>query len=192
MTNDSDEKKLRELVLGIVEQDKLLREKFHIGDKFRFIRDRLLAMQQKVEEELKEIEIKKKDRVSDVTADEIIVYVYLFNAQGNSIPTWQKFLQPSVFYEYSVNRPVYSDRSAIDSLVRTKVNRTQHGYLAVAIKKSDLINKPATEDTVETVAKAVKIREGSLRFNRLLFFRHNETDYLVNEDGTMEVKPTQP
>ena len=48
---------------------------------------------------------------------------------------WQNMLTPRVFYEYSVNRPIYAEKKYVDSLLRAKGNKAHHAFLTVAIKK---------------------------------------------------------
>ena len=108
--NQEQKEKLLQLIREAVQQDTELRGKFQIGDKFRFIRDRLNALLATLEESLAEIQQKSEKKVETITGHETLVYVYLYNAQGIVMQTWQKMLNAAVLYEYSVNRPIYSDR----------------------------------------------------------------------------------
>ena len=58
------EKKLLELLRGAIEQDTKLREKYKVGEKFRFIRDRLEALATRLQEQLNtaEQEVKKAEK----------------------------------------------------------------------------------------------------------------------------------
>lgn len=188
--NKDSAEKLRSLIRDVIHEEQALRDKYQIGDKFRFIRDKLAALQEKIQSELQEIEAKTEVVSSGLASDEMLVYVYLFNTQGLSVPTWQKLLHPSVFYEYSVNRPIYQDKDQIESFIRSRTNKVQHGYLTVAIKKEMLLAPPmgvtAAQDAIGN--PLCKIKEGALKFDRLLSFRHNEQDYAVKEDGKMVKK----
>ncbi len=177
---------LYEILQTAVAEDEALRQKFNMGDKFRFIREQLLALQASVGAELALI----KDEINHsapvaLAEDELIVYVYLFNAQGVLVPTWRKMVQSSVLYEYSVNRPIYTDESAIQAVIRTKSNKQQHAYLAVAVKKENIypMADAALKDAMGNTL--IKVKEGSLHFNRILFFKHNESEYRVNDLGEL-------
>lgn len=50
-----------------------------------------------------------------------MVYVYLYNATGADLQTWRKLLSQAVFYEHSINRPIYVDESAIRDYLRFKI-----------------------------------------------------------------------
>lgn len=185
--NKDSAEKLRSIIHDAIHEEQVLRDKYQIGDKFRFVRDKLVALQEKILAELQEIELKTEHTSSELAADEMLVYVYLFNTQGLSLPSWHKLLHPSVLYEYSVNRPIYQDKDQIESFIRSRTNKVQHGYLTVAVKKDALL-VPAAEGAVAHDAignPLCKIREGSLKFERLLGFKHNDQDYTVKEDGRM-------
>jgi hypothetical protein len=187
MSNDNKEQKdkILQMVLDAIQQDQELREKFQVGDKFRFIRDRLNALKQRVEEALNAIQQEIEKKTDQLAEDEVLVYVYIFNAQGLVFQTWQKMLTPSVFYEYSVNRPIYADKNFVEAFIRSRPSKAQHGFLTIAIKKSDVIPPPAgTEQQKDQVGNPlIKIREGSLRLNRLFSFTHQGNEYTVNEAG---------
>src|SRR5262249_5598798 len=112
MPNENEQReKLLQLLKDAVQRDKNLRDKYGVGEKFRFIRDRLHALLSRIEENIKGLEKKEEKKKDEISEDEIIVYVYLYNAQGMTFSTWQKMLSTSVFYEYSVNRPLYLNKA---------------------------------------------------------------------------------
>lgn len=181
------EKKLLQLVQDAIAQDVKLREKYKVGDKFRFIRDRLQALSTRLEEQVKaaELEVKKAEKKA---ADEVLVYVYLYNSQGVLFPTWQKMVAAAVLYEYSVNRPVYTDKTMIEAYIRSKSNKAQHAYLAVAVKPTDILNTP-TEAKDAIGNPLIKVREGSLLINKLVLFTHNGHEYVLSDTGVLIKKP---
>lgn len=190
MVDDNKEngKKLLQLLQDVVQEESALREKYQIGDKFRFIREKLLALKQKTEDSMQEMKSKDSPVQEGLGADEIPVYVYLFNTQGLSAVTWQKLLQPSVLYEYSVNRPIYTDKSQIESFIRSRTSKVQHGYLTIAIKKEHLlpVGSEAPKDAIGN--PLFKVKEGALKFERIISFRHNEHDYTLKQNGEMVKK----
>lgn len=188
MQNDNKEQreKLLLLVRDAVQQDQKLREQYQIGDKFRFIRDRLTTLLMQVEEGLMSLQEESEKSNKTLGEDEIYVYVYLYNAQGITLKTWQKMLTPSVFYEYSVNRPIYINKAEIEALVRGKANKVQHGFLTVIIKKQDVLSDQTKDAMGHSL---VKVKEGSLHFDRFVSFTHNGQDYVLNEVGEIVMKP---
>lgn len=191
MSNGNHERKqkLLELMNQALSADQSLREKYQIGDKFRFIRDRLQALSQQIESSVSAIKQKVEKKEITLLEDEVVVYVYLYNTQGLNFQTWQKMLSPSVFYEYSVNRPIYGEKSYVDMFIKTKANKMQHGYLAVAVKKSNILEAlPGTVQNDTIGNPLIRVREGSLSLNRLIVFHHNDQDYVVNEAGELTKK----
>lgn len=187
MAKDSKElkEKLMRLINEAVNQDSTLRADLKIGDKFRFIRERLHTLKKHVEETLQTIKVEVEENKDELAADEQLVYVYLFNAHGIDLQSWVKMVHPSVYYEHSVNRPIYSEKSHIEAVIRNKANRIQHGYLTIAIKKNFIIHKgePAKDNIGNPL---LKIKEGSLRPERLISLTHNGHTYVVNENGGLE------
>lgn len=186
--DDIDSKaKLLQLLRETVKQDNELREKFQIGTKFRFIHDRLQNLMAHVEESLSMLEKQEEEEKEAIAADESLVYVYLYNAQGLVLKTWQKFLNPAVFYEYSVNRPIYSEKSHIETFIRYKKNPAQHGYLTVVVKKVDIL--PSQEPMKDALSNPIiKVKEGSLLASNLLAFTHNGQDYLLDAEGELFIQ----
>lgn len=184
MDSEKEQKqKLVSLVREAVEHDKLLRDKYKIGDKFRFIRDRLHALLERLEKHIHNMEDDRKDLQALLT-DEVIVYVYLYNVHGLTFKTWQNMMLEKNFYEYSVNRPIYTEKSHIEALLRSKSNKAQHGYLTVAVKQRDILpapNKAQQKDINDN--PVVKVREGSLQITKLLCFIHNNHEYILDAEG---------
>ncbi len=184
MANDNkDQKELLKLIQDAIKQDQELREKFEIGEKFRFIRYRLQALQSSLEDSLRALQQEEDKQTNVVSEDEVLVYVYLYNAQGVILQTWQKMVSPSVFYEYSINRPIYSDKANIESFIRSKPNRQQHAYLTIAVKKSNILPSDHTQDPLGH--PLIRVKEGGLVFNRLIDFHHNGNDYTVDASGAL-------
>ena len=184
--NPQELKKLLDLVREAVERDGALREKYTVGQKFRFVQDRLSTLMAELEKKLEVITLKEEKEKNRLSEDEMLVYVYLFNAQGLMLRSWENMLTPKVFYEYSVNRPIYVEKSYIESLVRSKTNKVQHAYLTVALKKVDLKTDTAVDPLGNPMAR---VKEGSLHFQGLIQFTHNGNDYNVSPEGEILKKP---
>ena len=188
------EKKLKEellkLVQEVIQKDQSTREEFQVGDKFRFVRDRLRALEAKLQESIAQVDVETEKRTVKILEDEISVYVYIYNAQGIAFPTWQKMVNPSVFYEYSVNRPIYAEEAEVLSFIRSRPNKPQHGYLNFVIKKQDILplgvdEKPSQDANGTTL---LKIKEGSLRTEKLIWFKHQDQIYVLNPLGQLVKK----
>lgn len=176
-------KKLHELLLETIKRDQELREKYKIGEKFRFIRDRLNSLKSQIDQNLAKMEeVKKEERREEPGPDETFVYVYLFNAQGLNLKSWQPMLSQRVFYEYSINRPIYAEKSQMEAYLRTKTNKNQNGFLTFIIKKADIL--PQVEPARDTINNPlIKVKEGSLKMENFLVLTTNNADYVLSAEG---------
>ncbi len=175
--------KLIQLIREALLQDANLREKYGVVEKFRFVRDRLQAVLTHLEEQQQALkkEEKKIEQIEE-SSNKVVVYVYLYNAQGAILRSWLTLLTPRVFYEYSVNRPIYREKSQVESLLKAKSNKHQHAYLTVKIEQHDILTAiDKSKDDEEN--PIIKIREGSLRFENLVMFTHNGQDYGLSAQG---------
>ncbi len=184
--NIEEQAKLLAAIHRAIQRDGELREQYQIGDRFRFVKDRLRALADELEQSANQRLAYKAKNLKELAADEVIVYVYLYNTQGLQFRTWQNLVTAKVFYEYSVNRPIYSDKSHIEALLRTKSNSAQHAFLSIAVKADQLIKLPL-ETAPKDVAgnPVIKVKEGSLRFEKLLTFTHQDQEYRLNEEGNL-------
>ncbi len=184
MADNDRQNQLINIVKEALGRDKELRDKYQIGEKFRFVQERLQKLLEHLEKNLAEANLKKEDKTKSATnSQDLLVYVYLFNAHGLDVRSWLRMLIAKRFYEYSVNRPIYLEEAHVESFVKHKANKVQHGYLVVAVNKSDLIQSDTAKDSLGQ--PLVKIKEGALHFEKLISFVHNGQSYLVNEDGEM-------
>lgn len=182
----ASKEKLLSIVKEAIAKDEALREQFNIGNKFRFVREKLQALHEEVSAALATIQEEiEANQPSALQSDEVIVYVYIFNAQGVLVPTWRKMLHPSVMYEYSVNRPIYQDQSAIDAVIRSKAEKQQHAYFAIAVKKDSIISFADEPPKDAQGHVLVRVKEGGLVHQRILFFKHNDRDYRVTASGEL-------
>lgn len=189
--NPDKNEKLLELVRNLVQFDGELRAKYNIGDKFRFIRDRLNALLVYTEEHVVEIKKKTERKKSLLDENETLVYVHLFNAQGIVLQSWHKMVVPSVFYDHSINRPIYHDKESIDAVIRSKPNKVQHAYLTIAVDKKNIL--PLNEQLKDSIGgQLIKVKDGSLKFERLISFSHNGNNYVVNENGELVKNAEHP
>lgn len=190
---DKEQEKLSQLLSLLDEalkQDEALRQKYQIGEKFRFIHDRLQALLEEVKSGPRVVSAATtaKELVMTLEADEVLIYVHLYNAQGTNHKSWQSIITPRAFFDFSVNRPIYKEKAHVEAFVRAKTNKLQHGYLTVAVKV-ERISK-ATEVSLKDAMghPLIKVKEGSLLAERLWSFCHNEQEYVLTEEGDLVKK----
>lgn len=173
-----------EMVRDVIKFDEELRVKYKIENKFRFVRERLQTLLEKLEKESKSKEKVTKEIARGPKENEIVVYVYLYNAHGANLKSWQNMLVSEAFYEYSVNRPIYAEKKYLDLLLRSKTNKSQHAFMSVAVPTDDIIQTAvAKQDTVGN--PVIRVKEGSLHFDALILFTHNGHDYKLSPEGEL-------
>lgn len=174
---------LIQLIREAIQHDEDLREKYQVGDKFRFVRDRLNGLLTEMETHLKSVRSEAHQVKSVGPSNKVQIYVYLYNTQGTILRSWAALLTPKVFYEHSVNRPIYTDRHAIETYIRSKSNKQQHAFITVSVNQEDILTQPdsAKHDTMGN--PLIKVREGCLRFENFIVFTHNEHDYTMSPMG---------
>ena len=185
MSIDEERKKhtqLIQLVRDTIQQDVSLREKYEVGDKFRFVRDRLNTLLSDLETHALAAKTTEQAVTSQEASNEALVYVYLYNAQGAVLRSWVTMLTPKVFYEYSVNRPIYADKTAIENVLRAKSSRQQHAYLTIAVDRASILPSN-TKDTAGN--PTIKVKEGALNFKKLVAFTYNNDDYVLDARGEL-------
>lgn len=174
--------KLFVIMQHVVDAERDARAEYNMGDKFRFVRDRVLAENEivtKAVAQFKEVHVKQIEALGE---DEIIVFVYLFNAQGLALDAWRKAINPEALYDHSVNRPVYPSKADIDSFINRKMNKVQHAYLAIAIKKEHISpSQTVLKDSYDH--PLIKVREGAFTMKKLISFTHNGVEYEVTQEG---------
>lgn len=176
---------LVKLVEETVAQDQKFRETYQVNNKFLFISRKLQNLLTELHDKVKVIDSASSKHSFLLGQDEVLVYVYLYNAQDVSIQGWQALLTPQAFVDYSINRPIYRERSEIEYLIKSKANVLQHAYLVVAIKQTDIVESLADGSTPmkDLIGQSLlKIRDGSLQLNRVHSFVHNQIEYFLNKD----------
>jgi hypothetical protein len=174
---------LVEVLHSIVKKETELRDKCDIGVRFNVIHTQLQVLAHNVEEAVQEL-IKEQaciveKNVFTLKEDEALVYVYLFNAQGNSLKTWRKLLLPSALIEHSVNRPVYAERSQVEEVIRGKANKDQHAYVEIVVKKEDILNA-ASKKPLQSQCELLRVRQGSLKTANIRAFVHVDKSYTTD------------
>ena len=146
VVNETEQLKLIEILRDTIKKDAELREKYNIGNKFRFVSDRLNELFATLERATQETTSSSTNKPTEEqnTSDEVFIYIYLYNTQGILLRSWQNMLTPKFLYEFGFNRPIYAEREHIDALLKSKSNKVQHSYLTVAVKQRDIL--PASPD----------------------------------------------
>jgi len=187
--SDKDELlKLQNLLENLLAQDVKLRLQYEVENKFRFVKDKLQSFLDAIHAEMTAaVAVNAPTEISSNTPTETYaeVYIYLYNAQGLTVASWRNMLTRKLLYEYSINRPIYANKHHIESLIKSKTNREQHGYLAIKVLTQNVISQESpTKDALQN--DIIKVREGAFRFENILAFTHNDIHYSVLNEGDLK------
>ena len=190
MPPENEQDRLSQLIAVIqdaIQRDSSLRQTHAIGEKFRFVRERLQSLLETIQKETSNQETKVHiPKALQLEEDEILVYIHLYNAQGAMVRTWQSMITPKAFFDFSVNRPIYTEKKDIEAFIRNKPNKAQHAYITIAMKKERVLPSPVEGGLKDPLGNTViKVREGSLRHERMVSFTHNELIYVLSEEGNL-------
>jgi hypothetical protein len=178
--NDADPYgELYRLISEAVEQEKALRGKHKVGERFNVIRTQLLSTLEKYKDEYEAIQQQEKLTVRKerkLQENETIVYLYLFNAQGNAVEAWQNMLTPRALFDYSVNRPIYLNKEDIERVIRARPNKAQHAYIEVVIDKEDIMEDKPHDQYQHPL---LRVRQGAIKDGNILFFCYRDKSYSV-------------
>jgi hypothetical protein len=188
---EDDYQQLQNVLHEVMDFEKQLRDSCAIGARFNVVPTQLKLLTEKIEKEITAVLSFQQaacQTVETLAADEMLVYVYLFNAQGTLIRSWPKLISQRALLEHSVNRPVYANKQDVLKVLHAKLNPAQHAYVEILIKKTDII---PTEEFSGTPLKdatgfpLLRLRQGSLKPENIKTFFHNEKTYAV-VNGNLE------
>ena len=175
------------LIGSVIKQDDLLRQKYQVENRFVFVRNQLQSLLAELQNNLLggSVVVKKDEQVDEVNVKYSVVYVYLYNAQGLQLKSWLAFLTAKALYEHSVNRPIFTDKNAIKSMLKSKPNPAQHAYLVISTAEQNII-EISNESGSET--SLVRVKEGAFSIEKIVSFVHNEIEYLLDSQGKLVKK----
>jgi hypothetical protein len=182
--NGMDES-LNQLLEDILKTEQVLRETNIIGTQFQVIKKQLESLLAQFKGE----ELTPKEKTFDVqpttgmpTAEEMLVYVLVFNAQGQNFQTWQRVLAPDALIEHSINRPIYADKNEALQSIGTKSHQERHACLEILVKKQDILSPLSEKGLMPKDSQGftlLKLKQGALKQANIRRFLFEGKSYLV-------------
>lgn len=176
-----------EILKEAYEAEELMRKNHDIGVRFNILKSQLETLYHKIEHEVglaaTETAAEKKD-VNALPADEALVYVSLFNTQGNVLNTWQKLVSQKALFEHSVNRPIYASQEEVENMIAHKPNKDQSAYLIIAVKINDIMSNAQTTTLKDPLGfPLLRLKQGALKIEKIRGFVHKGVKHVVTKDG---------
>ncbi len=175
----------QQIIQDAVQAEQQLRQNHDIGVRFNILKTQLLSLSNKIDKELGEKQ--KQPATNHTNADklsenETLVYVSLFNAQGNILNSWQKLLEPKALYDHSVNRPIYANQKEIEEMLRNKTNKNQNAYFIIVVNKNDIMaNEETTTLRDPNGFPLLRLKQGALKKGNIKLFVHKDINYKIDK-----------
>lgn len=181
-----DKESAREIyrdVESLVNEEKELRKKFNIGDRYKAISSRLDALLQYVHQvvSLPKQEIATERASPALSEGQQYVFIHLFNNKGKVLSRWEAMLSPRQLAEYSVNRPIYAEQKQVEAYIRSRPHDDEHAFLMMKIEQSDVLQGDESTSNYDSLGHPLlKLKEGALKEQGLIYFFHKGTCYLLS------------
>lgn len=190
-----DKQKKREIyreVEALVQEEKELRKKYGVGDRYKAITSRLESLfkyvQQAVSLPQQETVIERASPA--LSENEQYVFVHLFNNKGKILSRWEAMLSPRQLMEYSVNRPIYAEQKQVEAYIRSRANDDEHAFLMMKIEQSDVLQGEASTHNHDSLDQPLlKLKERTLKEEGLIYFFHKGVRYILSR-GRLVVTST--
>ncbi len=181
-----DKERARELyreVETLVNEEKALRKKLGIGDRYKAISSRLEALLQYVHQAVSlPKQAAETERAPPILSEsEQYVFVHLFNAKGKILTRWENMLSPRNLTEYSVNRPIYAEQNQVEAYIRSRPNDDEHAFLMMKIEQSAILHGEESTSNCDLLGHPLlKLKEGALKEIGLVYFFHKGSCYILS------------
>lgn len=191
-TDELDVDEIKPLLQSLLEKEVQLRTDLGVGSRFLVLQTQLKQLCDKVnqldveKQRANQDEVDFKSQAHVLKDDEAIVFVYLYNAHGAYLSTWEKLLSEKALNEHSVNRPVYAHEDDVDVLLRNKNHLENHAIIEAKINK-EFITLPAGKSSLRDIHGGVLLRlqQGALKPHNILHLRLNGKVYQLNHQGKL-------
>jgi hypothetical protein len=190
LTGAEDNEKLLHELKNLLGKETKLRAKCELGGRFKVVHVQLQSLLKRFEIKIREMQ-QVSPQISESKdipmEDEQLVYVYLFNAQGEVLKSWENLLLPDSLIEHSVNRPIYIDKEQIETILRTKTKKMQHAYLEIIIKKKDILATTRHNSGLHDQFgfKLLRLKQGALKVEKIRKFVHNDQIYHLSKNNKL-------
>jgi len=181
-----DKQKKREIyreVESLVKEEKELRKKYGVGDRYKAISSRLDALFKYVQEA---VSLPKQEETVEraspaLSEGQQYVFVHLFNNKGKILSRWEAMLSPRQLMEYSVNRPIYAEQKQVEAYIRSRPNDDEHAFLMMKVEQSDVLHGDESTHNYDTLGQPLlKLKERALKEEGLVYFFHKGTCYILS------------
>lgn len=181
-------------IQALIKEEASLREQAAVGSRFLVLQTQLQQIEQRMQALLDEktraqaCESNKKAKALALQEDEVVVFVYLYNAHGLRLSSWERFLAQHALDEHSVNRPVYARAEDVEVLLRNKNHPQNHGVLKVKVSRDDIALSAEASQLRDLHGNVLlRLRQSALKQKNILAFICKGKEYRLDGHSLVEV-----
>lgn len=105
------------------------------------------------------------------------IFISLYTSDGSEMNAWERIL--ANLPKHVVSRPIYSDESEVQKLVRAKDNPVNEAYVAVFIDKADILDLPDERTSRDRYGiKLLSLKDKSIHPDNISRLVHRTGTYL--------------
>lgn len=119
-----------------------------------------------------------QEAAKEITVPEgyVELFVSIYNSAGENILAWEKIIKNLV--NQFVPRPIYRSEDAIRTLIRSKINKSNEGYIAVWVGETKLIEIPGGKALQDKFGNQLfLIKDRSINAENIKRFMHGSGRY---------------
>lgn len=119
------------------------------------------------------------DRIAE-RVGQVEVYVYLYNADGQSIPKWEKLI--STLKSQSISRPIYANEKDVQEFIRSKPNKLNEGYVSIYVNKDDIVEPVNTAPPKDKLGNPlIMTKDNAVKPENVTRFVHFTGQYILQD-----------
>lgn len=153
------------------------------GKKLKELRDRFRLCLDLTEEEEAALKASGEKGVVAKAANQIEVFISLYNAAGNEIKNWERLLNS--LGNSIITRPILKNEQDVRELIRSKVNKKNEAYVIAYVNTSDIIQVSGSHIPRDTLGhELLMLKNGAIQLENIKRFLHVSGHYLF-QDGRL-------
>lgn len=150
-----------------------------IGKNLRTIRDKFANRLQGPGHEKSKITPHLANRIA-LRSGQQEIYISLYSSDGRNLQSWERILLN--IPNQIISRPIYADEEDVKTLIRSKENQYNEGYVAIYVSQSDILPLPADKVPLDKLGKPLlTLKAKSLRLENISRFTHKTGQYQYSQ-----------
>ncbi|STX50627.1 IcmQ protein [Legionella busanensis] len=104
------------------------------------------------------------------------VFISLYTMDGSNIQAWERIILN--LPKQMISRPIYANEEDVKSLIKSKENKLNEGYIAIFVDKNSILTLPPDKMPRDRFGKQLlTLRDRSLDLNNIHYFVHLSGTY---------------